>query len=165
MSNNRPETTADVLSQEASKHRQAGAPQVKFDDSKMNSSYANVCNISFTREEVLLLFGMSDAWQSGQSEVNIQLTQRIILSPFAAKRMHVLLGQILRNYEQKFSSLAAALPAAATSGVPANPAMASQQPAPVRRTESVPSNGAPTSSRPQPTAVPTAASAPARPLP
>ena len=110
-SNNRQEGAAEQLAREAAKIQAPGGPRIKFDDAKMHSSYANVCNISFTREEVLLLFGMSEAWASGQQEVNIQLTERIILSPFAAMRMHVLLGRILQQYEQKFGSLAAAIPA------------------------------------------------------
>jgi len=103
---------AEQLNRAAARAGSAG-PKVKFDDAKMHSSYANVCNISFTREEVLLLFGMSEAWQSGQQEVNVQLTERVILSPFAAKRLNMLLGAILQQYEQKFGSLASAIPAGA----------------------------------------------------
>ena len=109
MENNQQEGVASQLTREAARLQTTGGPKVKFDDSKMHSSYANVCNISFTREEVLLLFGMSDAWQSGQSEISVQLTERIVLSPFAAKRLHVLMGRILEQYEQRFGSLAAAV--------------------------------------------------------
>ena len=114
-SSNKQDGAAEQLEREAAKIQTPGGPRIKFDDAKMHSSYANVCNISFTREEVLLLFGMSEAWASGQQEVNIQLTERIILSPFAAMRMHALLGRILHQYEQKFGSLAAAIPANAQS--------------------------------------------------
>lgn len=110
MNDQKKETTAQVLNREAARTQAPGGTKVKFDDSKMHSSYANVCNISFTREEVLLLFGISEAWQSGQAEVNVQLTERVILSPFAAKRMHVLLGAILQQYEQKFGTLSSAIP-------------------------------------------------------
>lgn len=116
MNNDRKEAkegTGQQLSREAAKIQAPGGPKVKFDDTKMHSSYANVCNISFTREEVLLLFGMSEAWQSGQQEVNVQLTERVILSPYAAKRLALLLSAILQQYEQKFGPLAGAVPAAA----------------------------------------------------
>ncbi|NVM57273.1 MAG: DUF3467 domain-containing protein, partial [Desulfobacterales bacterium] len=70
----------------------AGAqPKIKWDDSNMRSVYANVCNVAGTREEIVLLFGMNQAWHSGQKEVTVQLTDRIVLSPFAAKRLAVLL--------------------------------------------------------------------------
>ena len=33
--------------------------RIKWDDSGMKSSYANVCNVTSTREEVVLVFGMN----------------------------------------------------------------------------------------------------------
>ena len=80
-------------------------PKVKWDDANMKSSYANVCNVTSTREEVVLLFGMNQAWQTGQKEVTLQLTNRIILSPFAAKRLVNLLSNLIKEYEQRFGTL------------------------------------------------------------
>ncbi|MDQ3439989.1 MAG: DUF3467 domain-containing protein [Planctomycetota bacterium] len=108
--NNKNDNIAQQLTREAGRLQTPTGPKVKFDDAKMHSSYANVCNISFTREEVLLLFGMSEAWQSGQKEVNVQLTERVILSPFAAKRLQVLLSAIMQQYEQRFGPLEGAIP-------------------------------------------------------
>ena len=42
-------------------------PKINWNDSNMHSSYANVCNVSFTRDEVTLVFGMNKLWQGGQS--------------------------------------------------------------------------------------------------
>jgi len=81
-------------------------PKVKWDDSNMRSSYANVANVTSTREEVVLLFGMHQAWQSGQKEVTVSLSDRIVLSPFAAKRLAALLGNVVNEYEKRFGSLA-----------------------------------------------------------
>jgi hypothetical protein len=78
---------------------------VKWDDSNMKSSYANVCNVASTREEVVLLFGINQAWHAGQKEVTVQLTDRIILSPFAAKRLSVLLGNLVKEHESRFGAL------------------------------------------------------------
>lgn len=83
------------------------APNIKWDDTNMRSSYANVCNVAFTREEVVVLFGIHQAWHAGQKEVGIQLTDRIILSPFAAKRLSLLLDNIIRQYESRFGPLGA----------------------------------------------------------
>ena len=80
-------------------------PKVKWDDANMKSSYANVCNVASTREEVVLLFGMHQAWQSGQKEVTVQLSDRIVLSPFAAKRMLALLANVVKEYENRFGAL------------------------------------------------------------
>jgi len=32
----------------------------------MKNSYANVCNVTSTREEVVMLFGVNRAWNRGQ---------------------------------------------------------------------------------------------------
>lgn len=83
----------------------SGAPApvtIKWDDSNMKSSYANVCNVASTREEVVLLFGINQAWHGGQKQVTVQLTDRLILSPFAAKRLSMLLTNVLREYEARF---------------------------------------------------------------
>jgi len=81
------------------------APKVKWDDSAMKTSYANVCNVASTREEVTLLFGTNQTWHSGQEEVAVHLSDRIILSPFAAKRLAMLLGNVVSEYEKRFGNL------------------------------------------------------------
>jgi hypothetical protein len=78
---------------------------IRWDDSNLKSSYANVCNVSSTREEVVLIFGINQTWERGQKEIPIQLTDRIILSPFAAKRLSLLLANVLREYESRFGVL------------------------------------------------------------
>ena len=79
--------------------------QIKWDDSKMKSSYANVCNVTSTREEVVMLFGVNQAWNRGQKEIAIQLTDRIIISPYAAKRLSLLLDGVVKEYEKRFGVL------------------------------------------------------------
>jgi hypothetical protein len=71
--------------------------RIRWDDSNMRSSYANVCNVAGTREEIVLLFGINQASQAGQKEVTVKLADRIILSPFAAKRLARLLNNVIRN--------------------------------------------------------------------
>lgn len=80
-------------------------PKVKWDDASMKTSYANVVNASSTREEVTLLFGTNQTWHAGQKEFNVQLSDRIILSPFAAKRLTLLLGAVVAEYEKRFGAL------------------------------------------------------------
>jgi hypothetical protein len=84
---------------------QAAVPTIRWDDSTLKSSYANVCNVSSTREEVVMVFGINQAWERGQTEVRVQLTDRIILSPFAAKRLAGLLSNVIREYEVRFGAL------------------------------------------------------------
>jgi len=82
-----------------------GQVRIKWDDSNMRSVYANVVNAAGTREEIVLLFGMNQAWHSGQKEVSVQLSDRVVLSPFAAKRLAILLTNVIRDYEQRFGPL------------------------------------------------------------
>ena len=79
--------------------------KLQWDDSNMKSSYANVCNVTSTREEVVMLFGVNQAWNRGQKEVTIQLTDRIIVSPYAAKRLNMLLDGVVKEYEKRFGAL------------------------------------------------------------
>lgn len=92
-----PETAVDAKAAEGTR--------IKWDDSGMKSSYANVCNVTSTREEVVMLFGINQAWNRGQKEVTIQLTDRIIVSPFAAKRLALLLDGVVKEYEKRFGVL------------------------------------------------------------
>lgn len=80
-------------------------PKIVWDDSDMRSVYANVTNVTGGREELIILFGMNQAWQPGQKEVKVQLSERVVLSPFAAKRLSILLSNTLAEYEKRFGSL------------------------------------------------------------
>ncbi len=83
----------------------ATSPKVQWDESGMQSIYANVANVSFTREEVVLLFGLNQAWHRGQEKVKVQLSNRVILGPFAAKRLALILAGVVREYEKRFGAL------------------------------------------------------------
>lgn len=97
---------------------QAGAQtKIVWDDSGMRSVYANVSNVAGTREEIVLLFGMNQAWHAGQKEVKVQLTDRIVLSPFAAKRFSILLNNVLQDYEKRYGALEVGAPQAPPSTV------------------------------------------------
>jgi hypothetical protein len=79
-------------------------PKVKWDDSGMRTSYANVCNVASTREEVTLLFGTNQTWNP-EGEVTVRLSDRVILSPFAAKRLALLINNVVAEYEKRFGEL------------------------------------------------------------
>jgi hypothetical protein len=83
----------------------ATGPKIRWNDANMRNTYANVCNVSSTKEEVTLLFGTNQAWRQGQEEIAIDLSDRIMMSPHAAKRMHRLLGNVVDEYEKRFGSL------------------------------------------------------------
>lgn len=78
---------------------------IKWEDSNMQTSYANVCNVAGTREEVNLLFGTNQTWQAGQSEITIKLSNRIVLNTYAAKRLWYLLDQTIKKYESSYGEI------------------------------------------------------------
>ena len=98
-------------SAESAQAKEREGTKIKWDDSQMKSSYANVCNVTSTREEVVMLFGINQAWNRGQKEVTIQLTDRIIISPYAAKRLATLLDGVVKEYEKRFGVLSIEGPA------------------------------------------------------
>lgn len=83
----------------------AQAKKLHWDDAKMQTNYANVCNVSGTREELTLLFGTNQNWHAGQKDFRISLSNRIILSPFAAKRLQLMLDAAIQKYEVAFGDI------------------------------------------------------------
>jgi hypothetical protein len=102
----------DTRKPETAEIKELEGTKIKWDDTNMKSSYANVCNVTSTREEVVMLFGINQAWNRGQKEVTIQLTDRIIVSPYAAKRLAMLMQGVIKEYEKRFGVLNMEGPAA-----------------------------------------------------
>ena len=97
---------AKDTTQKATDKAAGAVPKVNWDDSGMKSSYANVCNVTSTREEMTLYFGTNQSIYTGQEkEVTVQLSDRIILNPYAAKRLLLLLNRVVGEYEKRFGTL------------------------------------------------------------
>ncbi len=80
--------------------------KVNWDDSKMATTFANVVNVMVTREELTLLFGMNQTWNMAETkELTVQLSNRIVLTPYAAKRLLTLLAARMADYEARLGPL------------------------------------------------------------
>jgi hypothetical protein len=79
--------------------------KIRWDAGRMTSSYANVCNVNSTREEVTLLFGTNQAWNPAQAELTVEVNHRVILNPYAAKRLALALSNVMKEYESRFGEL------------------------------------------------------------
>jgi hypothetical protein len=79
--------------------------KIRWDSSNMRSAYANVFNVAGTREEVVLFFGMNQAWDASQKEMTVQISDRVVLSPFVAKRLSLVLNNVIRDYESRYGKL------------------------------------------------------------
>lgn len=78
---------------------------VRWDDADITNFYANVCNVSSSREEVVMVRGVNKAWERNPGAVQVKLSNRIILSPFAAKRLSMLLNNVPQQYEARFGAM------------------------------------------------------------
>jgi hypothetical protein len=98
-------TIVSLASAAQPSHPTNAAPTVQFDVSNLQSSYANVCNVSSTREEVVLAFGVNNVWERAEANIQVQLANRIVLNPHAAKRLAAVLNRVISEYESKFGIL------------------------------------------------------------
>jgi hypothetical protein len=76
-----------------------------LDDSNVPALYANFCRVASTPEEVILDLALNPNPMPGPN-VNgtqrLQISQRVILNHFTAKRLAALLGATLQRHEQAF---------------------------------------------------------------
>ena len=83
----------------------AGGTRIHLNAAGLKSAYANVCDVKCTREEVYMNFGVTKPWEQNPAEVEIELSNRLVMSPYAAKRLYLVLGQRIAEYEQLFGEL------------------------------------------------------------
>lgn len=75
-------------------------------EDEMVTQFANVVNVQGTREQVDLFFGTNRTWNvSEDSDVVVDLSNRIILTPLAAKRLLSVLTGVLGEYESRHGRL------------------------------------------------------------
>jgi len=77
---------------------------LKVDDSAVSAGYANFCRVSSTPEELILDLGLNpNPYAPGEITVNV--SQRIIMNHFTAKRLLSALSMALQRHEQAFGVL------------------------------------------------------------
>jgi hypothetical protein len=102
--------------------KSGAVPKVTWDDTQMRTSYANVCNVAGTREEVALLFGTNQTGLNAQ-EVSVRLSDRVILSPFAAQQRRGRVRETVRLSLDGHDGRHAAVTTCPSTGRPAGPPM------------------------------------------
>ena len=89
----------------ADDNRTAAEPvQIPVDESHIAATYANFCRVTGTPEELIVDFGLNKQ-VAGTSPDTIQLTQRIIVNFFTAKRLAAALAMAVARHEQAFGML------------------------------------------------------------
>jgi len=71
---------------------------VRWDAAEMTTRCGMVPGAAYSREEISLLVAERTV-RTGEGEVTVPVSDRIILSPYTAKRLLVLLGTILARRE------------------------------------------------------------------
>ena len=90
---------------------QTGQKQIRLgvDQREMRTGYANAFRTNGTAEEVMLDFGLNvvnpAGQQEGQPQVIFQVTDRIIMNYYSAKRLALTLSQLIRRHEDQFGDL------------------------------------------------------------
>ncbi len=77
--------------------------QLRIDESKMGTTYANTIRTSTTQDEVVLDFGMNlpVPGQDNQPTLVFAVGSRVVLNWAGAKRLAISLGQVVRQYEER----------------------------------------------------------------
>jgi hypothetical protein len=77
--------------------------QLRIDESKMTSTYANTIRTSTTMDELVMDFGMNIPMQSpGQAPTIVfNVGSRVVMNWSGAKRLAISLGQAIRQYEER----------------------------------------------------------------
>jgi hypothetical protein len=103
---------ADEKPIEEQAREQTGQQQIRLrlDEREMKTAYANAFRTNGTAEEVMLDFGVNfispaPAQQQNQPEILFQVSNRIVLNYYSAKRLAITLGQLIRRHEEQFGEL------------------------------------------------------------
>ncbi len=81
--------------------------QIRVDESKMTTSYANTIRTTTTAEEVVLDFGLNlpAQTQQGQQALIFNVGARVIMNWPGAKRLASSLAQMVKSYEDQFGEI------------------------------------------------------------
>jgi Protein of unknown function (DUF3467) len=126
MSENRGTASSDQNDGDAGNAGQA----IRWDVTQARNWYANACNVTWTRSEIALLFGISQAASADETEVTVKASSRVVMSPLMAKRLLSVLNDAIRGYTDKYGPLEAdssPMPAQARRSVPDEEAAAARK--------------------------------------
>ena len=83
--------------------------QLRIDEQKMQTAYANAFRTNGTAEEVMIDFGLNLADMTVQKEkqpgIIFHLNQRVIMNYYSAKRLAIALSQAVRRHEEQFGEI------------------------------------------------------------
>lgn len=87
--------------------------QLRIDESKMSTTYANTIRTSTTADEVVLDFGINlpmPGQENNQPTLLFSVGSRVVMNWRGAKRLAISLGQVIRQYEERNGEISLGLP-------------------------------------------------------
>ncbi len=77
--------------------------QLRIDETRMNTTYANTIRTSTTADEVVLDFGINLPMPTPDNSPALLFSvgSRVVLNWRGAKRLAISLGQVIRQYEEQ----------------------------------------------------------------
>jgi hypothetical protein len=93
-----------VPSQAAPNSRKDERPLVTVDLSRTHTAYANFCRVTGTPEELIIDFGLNSQPMAKPNEP-IEISERVVMNYFTAKRMLAALQMSLQRHEAAFGVL------------------------------------------------------------
>jgi hypothetical protein len=101
-----PSSTVETSAAKSEAADSPRAASVQWHDQHMQTHFANVVNVQSTREQFDLFFGTNQTWNvTDKNSVAVNLSNRVILTPLAAKRLWTVLGNVLREHEARHGTL------------------------------------------------------------
>jgi hypothetical protein len=85
--------------------KQPTQEQVKISTDGIIPSYANLCRVTSTPEEVIMDFAINPNAFGKVLDEPLKLSHRIIMNYHAAKRVALILGETIRRHEAAYGSL------------------------------------------------------------
>ncbi len=89
----------------ADESQNSGQPLLTWDHSHASSFSPNVFQVKALREEVWLLLGTTRKEHSDSNDPQPKSSVRVVMSPYAAKRLSVALNTIVQKYESTYGPL------------------------------------------------------------
>jgi hypothetical protein len=78
--------------------------EIVLDDKQAHAAYANFARVTATPEEVIIDFALNpNPFMTGRQD--IQVSQRLIVNFYTAKRLWIALGQTIQRHEATYGSV------------------------------------------------------------
>ena len=79
-------------------------PEIVLNDAHAHAAYSNFARVTATPEEVIIDFCLNpNPFHQGRQDINV--SQRLIMNFYTAKRLFTALGMTLQRHEQNFGAI------------------------------------------------------------